>query len=203
MINDQFLDYMTPIYSHCFHMTPMFVSIWPQYTVIVSKIIPKSRNHSKPWFTPGLLTLCKRKNYLYKQAKITPTPDNKAKYNKYRNKYNNKIKIARKQYYHNKLNSISSSLRETWSVIKTVISKKQSTKKPMVMKDSDGQYFNLKQIVHKFNNYFTNVGPAMFDFRTFLCHENRLRMVCVWSQTRLQSSHQAVCELLCLYGKQP
>ena len=39
--------------------------------------------------------------------------------------------------------------------------KKQSTKKPMVMKDSDGQYYNLEEIVHRFNNYFANVGPSL------------------------------------------
>ena len=83
------------------------------------------------------------------------------KYNKYRNKYNNIIKMARKQYYHNKLTSISSSLRDTWSVIKSVISKKQSSQKPMVMKDSDGQYSNLEQMVQKFNNYFANVCSCL------------------------------------------
>ena len=31
----------------------------------------------------------------------------------------------------------------------------------MVMKDSDGQYSNLEEIVHKFNNYFANVGPSL------------------------------------------
>ena len=103
---DQLQDYITQIYNQCFP---------------IKETNPKSRNHSKQWLTPGLLISCRRTNYLYKQAKITPTPDNKAKYNKYRNKYNNIIKIARKQYYHNKLNSISSPLRETWSVIKSVI----------------------------------------------------------------------------------
>ena len=29
------------------------------------------------------------------------------------------------------------------------------------MKDSDGQYSNLEEIVHKFNNYFANVGPSL------------------------------------------
>ena len=142
---DQFLDYLTPIYNQCFPI----------------KEINPMRNNSKHWLTPGLLTSCRRKNSLYKQAKITPTPYNKMKYNKYRNKYNNIIKMARKQYYHNKLTSISSSLRDTWSVIKSVISKKQSSQKPMVMKDSDGQYSNLEQIVQKFNNYFANVGSCL------------------------------------------
>ena len=31
----------------------------------------------------------------------------------------------------------------------------------MVMKDSDDQYCNLEEIVHKFNNYFANVGPSL------------------------------------------
>ena len=59
---DQLQEYITPTYNQCFP---------------VKETNPKSRNHSKPWFTPGLLISCRRKNYLYKQAKITPTPDTK------------------------------------------------------------------------------------------------------------------------------
>lgn len=66
------------------------------------------------------------------------------------------IKITKNQYHHNKLTSMSSSLRETWSVINSIISKKQSTKKPMVMQDS-----NLEQITHRSNNFFVILGPSL------------------------------------------
>ena len=57
----------------------------------------KPHRSSKPWFSNGLFTSCKRKNSLYKQFQLNPTALNKLRYNKYRNKYNFLIKLARKK----------------------------------------------------------------------------------------------------------
>ena len=57
----------------------------------------KPHRSSKPWFSNGLFTSCKRKNSLYKQFQLNATALNKLRYNKYRNKYNFLIKLARKK----------------------------------------------------------------------------------------------------------
>jgi len=76
-------------------------------------LYPESRHPSKPWFSKGLLASYYRKNSLYKQFQINPTESNKSSYNKYRNKYNFLIRVARKIYFHDKLVSVSSDLRIT------------------------------------------------------------------------------------------
>ena len=91
---------------------------------------------SKPWFSIGLLTSCKRENSLYKQFQLNPTALNKLRYNKYRTKYNFLIKLARKKFFHDKLLSVSSDLRKTWSVVKQIISKKEPDQRFNNMKDS-------------------------------------------------------------------
>ena len=48
---------------------------------------------------------------------MNPTVLNKSRYNKYQNKYNFLLKVARKKYFHDKLISVSTDLRKTWSVI--------------------------------------------------------------------------------------
>ena len=106
-----FSRYLIPIYNQSF----------PIKTVDF-----KLPHFSKPWFSHGLQTSCKRKNSLYKQFVINPTPLNKSKYNKFRNKYNYLVKLARKKYFHEKLISVTSDLKKTWSVIKQVISKKKT-----------------------------------------------------------------------------
>ncbi|CAH3165213.1 unnamed protein product, partial [Porites evermanni] len=86
-------------------------------------VYPESGRSSKPWFSKGLFVSCNRKNSLYKQFQTNPTESNKSRYNEYRNKYNFLIRVARKKYFHDKLVSVSSDLRKTWSVIKQIISK--------------------------------------------------------------------------------
>ena len=71
---------------------------------------PKSRRPSKPWFSRGLFASCKRKNALYKQFRLNPTTLNKLRYNKYRNKYNFLIKLARKNIFMTNF----SLLAQTW-----------------------------------------------------------------------------------------
>ena len=79
-------------------------------------LYPQCRHPLKPWFTKGLFVSCNGKNFLYKQFQTNPTVSNKSRYNKYRNKYNFLLKVARKKYFHDKLISVSSDLRKTWSV---------------------------------------------------------------------------------------
>ena len=129
--------------------------------ILNSHSCSKPHRSSKPWFSNGLLTSCKKKTSLYKQFQLNPTALNKLRYNKYRNKYNFLIKLARKKFFHDKLLSVSSDLRKTWSVIKQIISKKEPEQRFNNMKDSSGSYSNPTQIATKFNNFFANVGPSL------------------------------------------
>ena len=70
------------------------------------------------------------------------------------------IKIARKKYFHDKLSCVSSNLKQTWNVIKQVISKRQ-THHIYTIKDFQSTYSDPLQIANKFNNYFTSIGPLL------------------------------------------
>ena len=76
---DTFSSLLTSAYSMSFPLQPA---------------CSKPHRSSKPWFSNGLFTSCKRKNSLYKQFQLNPTALNKLRYNKYRNKYNFLIKLA-------------------------------------------------------------------------------------------------------------
>ena len=77
---NSFMDCLYPIYETCFP---------------VKIITVKENSKAKPWFTSGLQNSCRRKYALYKQYCNNPTPANKAKYTKFRNKYNYLIKLCR------------------------------------------------------------------------------------------------------------
>ena len=121
--------------------------------ILNSHSCSKPHRSSKSWFSNGLFTSCKKKNSLYKQFQLNPTALNKLRYNKYRNKYNFLTKLARKKFFHDKLLSVSSDLRRTWSVIKQIIYLKETEQLFNHMKDSPGSYSNPTQIATKFNNF--------------------------------------------------
>ena len=117
---------------------------------------------SKPWFSAGLHNSCCKKNTLYKTYLKNPTPTNKLVYTKYRNKYNYTVKLARKKYFHDKLEMQQSNLNATWSTIKTVIGSKPRTNIPTSMKDSAGcEYTDPFCIANKFNDFFVNIGHSL------------------------------------------
>ena len=124
-------------------------------------LYPECRRPSKPWFTKGFFVSCNRKNFLYKQFQTNPTVSNKSRYNKYRNKYNFLLKVARKKYFHDILISFSSDLRNTWSVIKQIIVKKNLNNIFSNMKDSSGICSDLLHIATKLSNFFANIGPSL------------------------------------------
>ena len=107
-------------------MIPMIHSLASlcQHTISHFHLKPSYREchcPSKPRFTKGLFVSCDSTNFLYKQFHMNATVLNKSRYNKYQNKYNFVLKVARKKYFYDKLISVSSDLRKTWSVIKQII----------------------------------------------------------------------------------
>ena len=75
-----------------------------------------------------------------------------------------------------KLVSVQSDIRKTWSIIRQVLTKKLGPHQSYTMKDSNGTYTDPVQIANKFNNFFTNIGPSLAtnipcsqtDYRKFL-----------------------------------
>ena len=66
-----------------------------------------------------------------------------------------------KKYFHDKLISVSSDLRKTWSVIKQIVAKKKPERRFRNMKDSSGICSDPLHIATKFNNFFANIGPSL------------------------------------------
>ena len=117
---------------------------------IYNKHFPLKTRHtntnvgSKPWFSTGLHNSCCKKNLLYKNYLKDPTPANKLKYAKYRNKYNYIVKLSRKKYYHDKLEMQKHNLKTAWSTIKSIIGAKPKVSIPSSMKDPNGEYTQLQ-----------------------------------------------------------
>ena len=123
----------------------------------------KTSTYSKPWITTGFLVSLKAKNKLYKQFLKNPSITNEEKYKKYRNKFNNLKRIAKKRYYELQVDEAKNNMKQTWNIINELIGKKskQNAKLPSQFMDNTDTITIPNEIANRFNNYFTNVGPTL------------------------------------------
>lgn len=104
----------------------------------------------------------KFKNKLYKKYLKTPTVANEQKYKKYRNKFNNSKRVAKKMYFQHQLDNTKNNMKQTWSIINKLIGKtKEMEHLPMQFKDNGDVINHPNDITNRFNNYFINVGPTL------------------------------------------
>ena len=110
----------------------------------------------------ALLKSCRTKEILYKKFKVSPTPQNKSNYCKYKNKLTSLLREAERTYYGTRFDQAKSDIKETWKIIKEALNKNNSN---AVLPDSFNHnnivIDNKKQICNKFNEYFVNVGPNL------------------------------------------
>jgi exonuclease III len=122
------------------------------------ELVPKN-----PFMFSGLLRCRKNKENLSRIAKINPTLFNINKYNRYRNCYSKSVRTAKKVYLRNKLYQALGDSKRTWQVIKESLNipPKQNNVPKIVVNEISITDDIL--IANKFNEYFSNIGPALAD----------------------------------------
>lgn len=147
---ESFLKTFSDIYSTCFPVK-----------CIQGKPLKKILN---PWMTKGLLKSVNRKNRLYKMTLRNPSVEVQAKYKKYKNKLNHCIRLAKKNYYAEKIAINRNNMKSTWNTISEVLNRRKSKKQlPSIFKLADKLISDPSKIANKFCDYFTNIGPNLAD----------------------------------------
>ena len=122
----------------------------------------KNNVPNQPWFTSGLKVSCNRKKSLYK--KTLKNSNRLPYYRKYRNVYNRLIKLAKANYYSNKLSDVKNNIKKTWITLKEIISKtslKNTAPSKLKLCQKDQFYLELDRpdLVAEFlNNFFSTIG---------------------------------------------
>ena len=129
----------------------------------------RKRSPRKAWMTKGLVRSCMHKEKLYKQFKINPTSENRALYVKYKNKLHKLLRKAENNYYENKFDSIKSSTRQTWSLIKTLLNNNNNNNILDKIKINNNLSYDKNEIVNEFNKYFVNIGPNVAKSCPSIC----------------------------------
>ena len=115
-----------------------------------------------PWLTTGILKSIKTKSRLYKLFLRKPSHERESSYKSFRNKLTCLVRIARKNYYDNKLDKARSNLKQTWKILNEVINR-HVTKLPYPASftKNEMEISNPSDIANKFCDYFTNIGPNL------------------------------------------
>lgn len=121
----------------------------------------RCKTFSKPWLTFGLLKSIKNKNKLYNKYLRLRNPNDKVIFRAYSNKLCHILKIAERRYYTNELQSAQSSMRDTWKILKSIISNDNKSQFPSFFTVGPRVVSDIKDIANGFNNYFINVGQTL------------------------------------------
>lgn len=140
----------------------VFNTIYNKYFPIITIKHKDIKRKGNKWITQGLIKSTKTKEKLHKKFLRKPTLTNRSKYKNYRNKLNHLIRVAKRTYYHNRIDCSKSDLKATWKIINELLNnKRKHSKLPTVFQENGTPIENPIDISDKFNKFFVNVGPNL------------------------------------------
>ena len=123
------------------------------------KKIDKPYYNKKPWLTLALKESIKTKNKLYvTSTKGSNKKEKSAQYKLYRNRLHHLLRSAERKYYHDLLVEHKSNLKQSWKIIKSVISKRKYHPLNSKFKYNGKVIDDGFEISNRFNNFFCACG---------------------------------------------
>ena len=124
-----------------------------------------SRNcaKDKDWITKDLKKRINKRNKLFQEKTLNPTPQNINLYKTIRNEVATELDKAEKQYYSEKFNNGKNSLKALWDIAGTIINPNK-LKKHTIIKSINykGKITTDKnEIAESMNDFFSNVGEKL------------------------------------------
>ena len=119
------------------------------------------RNKRSPWITNELLREIYKRDFLKKKATSTNDPLIWKEVKGARNKVNNSIKKAKRNYFSEKLDASKWNPRKTWRLINELQSRQCKSTKVSQIKLGQQVFTSSEDISQAFNNHFTSIGQTL------------------------------------------
>ena len=121
---------------------------------------------AKPWITPGILTLIKRRDKLLRLYIKTNETNRKeelhTEYKQLRNKIVTLIRNSKKQYFQEYFTENAKDIKKTWTGIKNIINIRTATKgQPTSILLNNEIVTDPTKIAEGFNDYFTSIAEKL------------------------------------------
>ena len=127
------------------------------------RTVKRGYKSRKPWLTEGLKKSIHRKNKLDHRKQKSKKPEDELLYKQYHNKLNRLFHISEQHHYDSLLKANTNNLRNSWRIMKDIISKNKTSSSCSRFYINDGVNItnDKKVIAEKFNSFFLNVGPNL------------------------------------------
>jgi hypothetical protein len=127
--------------------------------------IKKSSLIKEPWITVGLKTSSNRLNQLYAKAvKKSKEHDLYKKYIIYRNKFNSLKRLAKQNYYKNKIDAFKADSKKLWQTINEITGKCNNKKDTIdYLNINNLKTYNIEKIANGLCKYFSDIGIKLAD----------------------------------------
>ena len=117
------------------------------------------RVNPKPWILPWLEDACARKQNAYHTFVKTPSPENKAKYEKLNLFCEKHVEIAKTKYRKTYFNKFQHDSRKQWQMINSLLGRKKKNSNLHKLTNCDGTTANSpSDIADTFNKYFSSIA---------------------------------------------
>ena len=150
------------------NINDVFVEFYSLITKTISNHVPlkklsrkQKRLKSNPWMTKGLITSIKKKQKMHNIHFIQGTSVNILYYKKYSNILTRLKNLAKRIYYHHKLNEYKDSPTQTWKILRSLLPSKNINLIPDSITVNNSSISDTNQIAEEFNNYFAKVGKSL------------------------------------------
>ena len=117
------------------------------------------RQNPKPWILPWLEDACARKQKAYYEFVKTPSPENKAKYDKLQLFCEKHVDIAKTKYRKAYFEKYQNDSRKQWQMINGLLGRKKEILNLTKITNVDGNTATTPEsITDSFNEYFSNIA---------------------------------------------
>ena len=129
----------------------------------------KKRTH-KPWITPEIISLTRKKNSLHKKYVRKPITYGD-QFRACRNSLNNMIKMQKKRYFNNKLQSCNNDPKKTWDVLNEAMNRGGSKNIELnEIREGNRIVSGCKNVANVINNHFIDAPQTIAS--SLVNHEN-------------------------------
>lgn len=118
------------------------------------------KNDSKAWVTQEVKQQSTYLKNLFWLMVNLNSPECKRKYDEEKKKYRNLIKIAKQNYYKNKINNSTNKNKETWKIVNKILDRNKNINKDNITLKVDNIVISdTEEVARAFGYHFSNVAP--------------------------------------------
>ena len=138
-------------------ITELFDTCFPLRTV------KRGYKTRKPWLTEWLKKSIHRENRLYHRKQKSKKVEDKLLYKQYRNKLNRLLHISEQQHYDSLLKVHKNNLRNSWRIMKDIISKNKTSSSCSRFYINDGvNITNDKKVIAESSHHFSPTSDQIW-----------------------------------------